>query len=132
MKSLCLLFTLLLTTCCMAFGQGQQDPNMRQIRRDLSTKTSSSSHHYSAPAPSHASVATSANSDLTKLEQGTAKIATEKPKHISSAAASLPKDDSEKRTRSGLRAIPPRPKQQMATNKSGGKSRVGGSHARYR
>jgi hypothetical protein len=134
MKSLFALLALIIAVSSCALAQGKQDPNMRQIRRDLSPKTSGSSvavprHYSSAPAPK-SSVAASANAELTKLEQSTAKLSTAKPHRTSNAMVSLPKEPSESKTGSGLRAIPPRHKDQMTTNSSKGRSRVGAKRGR--
>ena len=136
MKTLFALLGLLTFFCGSALAQGKQDPNMRQIHRDLSPKTSSSSrmvsHHSSRGAMPKGSVAASANAELTKLEQNSAKIAVTKPKPLPPSAISLPKDDSGKKTRAGLRGAPPRHKEQMATNNSKGSSRIGAKPGRSR
>jgi hypothetical protein len=127
MKHPIALSVFLLFASCYGWAQGKQDPNMRQIHRDLSPKTSRSAvaipHHSYARPKGGTSAAASANAELTKLEQSN-KLATAKPKHAATTTAALPKEPSGTKTGSGLASIPPRHKNQMTTNNSQGHSRL--------
>jgi hypothetical protein len=125
MKSLLGVPTVLLLISGCAFAQGKQDKNMRQIHRDLSAKSQHSvaaiTKHASSALPAKTSASVSANSELNKLEHNS--LSTKKaPKRTTVAAAHLPKDPGEVKTGSGISSLPPRHKDKMTTNKSGGHS----------